>query len=485
MSEIKLYTFQARGLAAGREAYRRGKRAVLFVGPTGMGKTTLASEAALGSVQRGRRVVAVAHRRELVVQMAERIAARGVEVGYLGRKPSAPVQVTSVQTILATRAMPPAELAIIDEAHHYAADDWGIVPRTYLEQGARLMGLTATPERDDGRGMGVAGFDEVVTVAQVRELVELNALEPDKGITPIDVVAPVDRVRKLAKAPAEAYLDECPGRSCVVFSPNVKSARAFADQFIAAGVHAEVVHGELETADRDGSLTRFARGELRVLVNVNVLTEGWDAPICDVVMLARKIGSLSLLYQCVGRGRRPSPGTGKTRALLVDLAGNIDLHFPGTAHLDDDLDYSGVIDGRGVALKGSASIRPRSCRVCKHLLEEPLDPCFHDGACKAEAHCPECGTVISKIFVPSPEDVELARVVRDAERKRAPECERTRALTSLYVTALRAGNHRNAAHHAYQRVFSAFPPTEVRVPAWRDALAKVSAEKGDAWEPRT
>lgn len=484
MSAIKLYDFQRAGLDAGRDAYRNGRRAVLFVGPTGMGKTTLASEAALGSVQRGRRVVAIAHRRELVVQLAERFQARGLEVGYLGRRPNASVQVTSIQAILACRQLHPCELAIIDEAHHYAADDWGIAPRTYLQQGARIMGLTATPERDDGRGLGGEGglFDDLIVVAQIRQLLELNALEPDKGITPLDVIAPVDHVRKLAMAPWEAYVTHSPGRSCVVFSPNVKSAQAFAADFVAHGIPAEVVHGELDTADRDGSLTRFARGDLKVIVNVNVLTEGWDAPICDVVMLARKIGSLALLYQCVGRGRRPSPGTGKTRALLIDLSGNIDLHFPKGTSIDDDLEYS--LDGRGVALKGSA-VRPRSCRVCKHLLGD-AEACDHPHApCPEEAHCPECATVISKIFVPSPEDVELARVTRDSERRKAPVCERTAALTTLYRTALRAGNHRNSAHYAYQRVFSGFPPAEIRVPAWRAALAEVAPEKGDAWEPIT
>jgi hypothetical protein len=490
VSAIELYRFQSEGLDKGRAAYREGRRAVLFVGPTGMGKTTLASAAALGRIAKGGRVVAFAHRRELVDQMAARLTSMGLDVGARGRRPNARVQVVSVQAVLARREMPDADFAIFDEAHHYVSDEWIAAPRAYLARGALLMGLTATPERDDGRGLGGEGgiFDEIVVVAQVRELVELNAREPEKGVTPLDAIAPVDHVRRLAKAPVEAYLEHAPGRSCVVFAPNVKSAHAFAAGFVAQGVPAEVVHGELDTIDRDGAISRFARGDLRVLVNVNVLTEGWDAPICDVVMLARKIGSLALFYQCIGRARRPSLATGKTRALLLDLSGNLELHVP-EGHIDDDLEYS--LDGRGVARKGSATDRPRFCRVCKHLFAGDVEECAHShrpcpverGTTTVVAHCPECATPISKIFVPTPEDVELARVTRDAERKKAPECERTKALTCLYSTALRAGNHRNAAHHAYQRVFSAFPPTEVRVPAWRAAIARVALEKGDAWEP--
>lgn len=488
MKAITLYPFQARGLDEGRQAYRSGKLAILFVGPTGMGKTTLAGAAAHGRVARGGRVLAVAHRRELVDQMAARLAAFGLDVGARGRRPSAPVQVMSAQAMLSRREMPDHDFAIYDEAHHYVSDEWIALPRASLAMGAKLMGLTATPERDDGRGLGGEGgvFDHLVVVAQVRELVELNALEPDKGITPIDVIEPVDHVRRLAQHPHEAYLAHANGRSCVVFAPNVKSAHAFAKGFVDAGVPAEVVHGELETINRDGALSRFASGELKVLVNVNVLTEGWDAPICDVVMLARKVGSLSLLFQMIGRGRRAA--VGKSRAMLLDLSGNIAMHMP-TGHIDDELVYE--LEGRGVARKGSVTDRPRFCRACKHVFESDTEPCDHPhtpcpvdrGTTDVVAHCPECAVPLSKIYVPTPEDVELARVVRDSERKQAPPCERTAALASLYATALRGGNHRNAAHHAYQRLFSAFPPTEVRVPAWRAACARVAREKGDAWEP--
>lgn len=480
MSEITLYPFQARGLDEGRARYREGRRAVLFVGPTGMGKTTLASAAAVGRIKRGGRVVAVAHRRELVTQMAHRLAAMGLEVGYHGLRTSAPVQVASVQAMLARGEVPAADFVILDEAHHYVSDEWIKVPRAYLETGALLMGLTATPERDDGRGLGEL-FDALVVVAQVRELVELNAREPRMGITPIEVIEPVDHVRKLAKDPADAYLEHAPGRSAVVFAPNVKNAHAFVERFRARGVPADIVHGELATLDRDGALTRFARGELKVLVNVAVLTEGWDAPICDVCILARKIGSLALLYQCVGRARRPYAPTPSKRALLIDLAGNVELQSQVTPwHPDDDLEFS--LEGLGCTRKGAGIAGPRICRACKRVLDDDIAAAAARGV-KLEK-CPECGTKLSKIALLRPEEVELARVVRDEQRAKTPIDKRTKALITLYAKGLREGHKREAAHFAFKRMFRAWPETTIRVVAWQRAIEIVAGEKGDAWMPK-
>lgn len=494
---IELYPFQARGLDEGRTHYRNGAQAVLFVGPTGMGKTVLASAAAVGAIARGSRLVAIAHRRELVDQMASKLRAMGLDVGAFGLGRNAPVQVRSVQALLAGEELPDADFVILDEAHHYAAADWGRVPRAYRAHGARLMGLTATPERDDGRGLGTdAGglFDALVVVAQVHELVELNATDDTKGITPLEVLEPEEDPRRLAQAPIDAYLERAAGRSAVVFAPNVKTAHVFAEQFNARGVGADVVHGELDLESRDGSLSRFARGDLRVLVNVGVLTEGWDAPICDVAITARKVGSLALLIQMVGRARRARAG--KRSALWIDLSGNVSLHFPDR-NIDAELLYS--LDGIGVQRKCDARmIRPRICRGCKRELpreyktqaelrgaegcDHPSRPWCRDGKGE-ELHCPECGAKISKLVVPSPEEIALIKVERDAARAAAPEDKRTKALTTLYAKGLRKGAERNTAHHAYRGLFKHFPPSDVRARAWREAIAIVAAERGDAWLP--
>lgn len=475
---ISLYPFQAQGLDDGRAAYRSGATAVLFVGPTGMGKTTLASAAAVGRVARGGRVVAIAHRRELVSQMGQRLARMGLDVGYLGLNPGARTQVVSVQTLLASRQLPDADFVILDEAHHYVSDEWIAIPRAYLDAGARVMGLTATPARDDGRALGRKEggiFDHLVVVAQVHDLVKLNASNPTQGITPIEVFAPETKVRKLALDPHVAYLERAPGRSAAVFAPNVETAEVFLAGFIGAGVSAAIVHGKLPTEKRDAALAAFASGAVKVLVNVNVLTEGWDAPICDVCIIARKIGSLALLIQCIGRARRPHY-LGKI-ALLIDLSSNLDTHG---FHPDDELAYS--LSGEPITVSGSAGIGPRICRKCRRVLDDDIAAARARGIYLERCPEPGCNTRLSRIVVPTAEEVELRRVERDEVRRHTPVDKRTKALTTMFANGLRAGHKKERAAIMFRRVFSQYPPADMKVRAWRDAVAIVAEERGDAWE---
>jgi hypothetical protein len=177
----------------------------------------------------------------------------------------------------------------------------------------------------------------------------------------------------------------------------------------------------------------------------------------------------------IGRARRPYPG--KQAALLLDLSGTLEAH---RFHPDDELVYS--LEGEGVRTRdGIAMCRVRLCRTCKLPL--------HDLIAEARAaggeltHCPRCDLEISKIHVPTPEEVALARYDRDAARARAPADKRTKALTTLYAKGIREGHKRTRAEMVYRRMFKHHAPTEVRVPAWNDAMAMVAGERGDAWEP--
>lgn len=477
-SGIILYPFQERGLNEGRAHYRRGKRAGLFVAPTGAGKTVLLVTAAAGRVARGGRVVVIAHRRELVNQTAETFARAGLDVGYQGRRSSASVQVTSIQTILATRNMPPADFAIFDEAHHYAADEWSLAPLEYLKAGARLMGVTATPERDDGRGLGGPGgiFDFLVIVAQVRELVELNSREDDKGITPIKVISegPNDVVRKLATRPCDAYAEHTPNGHAVVFAPNVKNAYEYSRGFAEIGIEAPVIHGEMPAEERDEHIRRFATGEIMVLVNVNVLTEGWDAPICDVCILARKLGSLSMYFQCVGRARRARRG--KAMSYLLDLSGNYALH----GHPDEELVFS--LEGAGISRGNGALVGPRVCRRCRYVLADAIYAARLAGG--ELTHCPNCGRPLSQIVLLTPEEIALQIVERDAARRAVAVTTRIKALATMYAQGIKAGHQKDRAHNMYRGTFKAgFPTSEVRAKAWNIAVDRIAAERGDAWDP--
>jgi DNA repair protein RadD len=367
--------YQTRALDAVRAQFQAGKRAVLVVSPTGSGKSTVGAMMAAGHVARKGHVLWVSHRIELQAQAAETLRGFGLDVGHQGLFPSAPTQVVSIQKLSRRREVPDGmSLCIFDEAHHLAdKSDWAEIPRHYLGAGARVVGLTATPSRGDG--LALEGFDALVVAAQISELQKLGHL------VPLRVRRPGKLLRKdtIAQSPVDAYLAECRGRSAVVFAPHVKAAEQYTAEFRQLGIDAELVTGETPYEVRAASIGRFAIGRLRVLVNVAVLTEGWDAPRCDAVILARSCGSPGLLIQMAGRALRPHPG--KRDALLVDLRGV--THALGRP--DADADYS--LTGEGIALKGSRA-GERMCRVCGLPLGEATV-------------CPECGRG-TELVVPKP-----------------------------------------------------------------------------------
>jgi superfamily II DNA or RNA helicase len=155
----------------------------------------------------------------------------------------------------------------------------------------------------------------------------------------------------------------------VVFAPHTLAAEKYVADFVARGIEAHLVTGETPDYERGDLLARFARGAFPVVVNVQVLTEGWDAPICSCVILGRGCGSQALYIQMTGRALRPHPG--KTEAILVDLRGvSYTLGRP-----DEDRDFS--LDGEGIKLTRALN-GDRVCKVCGAVLGNLVK-------------CPDCG----------------------------------------------------------------------------------------------
>jgi superfamily II DNA or RNA helicase len=388
-----LRPYQARAVEEARALVRGGARAVRVVAPTGAGKTRIGVEVCRGALGRGGRVLWLAHRAELLRQARDRLLDEGVpRVGIVApwargeEAAEAPVVVASVQTLVARArkglALPDATVVVLDEAHHYAADDWGRVAEHYA--GAVRVGLTATPERADGRPMGDL-FAAIVTVAQVSELQRLGVLVPCR------VYAPARAQKGLASTPVDAYRQHTPGELAFVFCANVAHAQAVAAEFEAAGVTAGVVHGAMRTSDREAMLARFRARELLALVNVYALTEGVDVPEASACILARGCGSAGTYIQMVGRVLRAAPA--KTHATLVDLTGIVHEHgLP-----DEDRSYA--LSGRAITrAAGEAAPTVLSCLVC--------GGCF--GAWAEGRLCPLCGAPAPALKAPK---VRLAQLV--------------------------------------------------------------------------
>lgn len=247
--------------------------------------------------------------------------------------------------------------------HHYVASEWLKFANKYSH--ATRLGLTATPVRSDGTPLGDL-FDELITVASIRDLTEQGYL------VPCEVIGP-DRhqgSQKLAQEPVAAWQQYARNLRTVVFARSVQHAKDLAEQFRAAGARATHVDGATPQVIREHTLDDFRRGKLDVLVNMFVLTEGFDAPGAECCLLARSCGSLGTYLQMVGRVLRPAPG--KTKALLLDLPGVVHNHgMP-----DADREYS--LDGEGIR-----SVKKPSLRQCKQC-----------GAVHPPAPaCPRCGHV--------------------------------------------------------------------------------------------
>lgn len=355
--------YQTRTIEECKRLVASGKRAPLVVCPTGGGKTFMAGMIAEGTVRKGGRFVWLVHRRELMRQAAETFRSFGLDVGVAGLGPTAPVQVCMVQTLTRRGEVPEGTVVGFDECHHFAEEnDWNRLVDAYKD--SVRFGFTATPERADGQGLGHA-FDSIVVAAQISELIENGALVPCEVFASKEKLPP----KSIARHPLAAYLEHANGTSGLVFAHRVAKGEEFVRDFVEAGVSAAMVTGMTPGEERDEILDRFRAGDLSVVVNVGVLTEGFDAPRATTCILARKIGSAGLYLQMIGRALRSFPG--KNKAILIDLGNAVESFGPP----DEEREFN--LQGLGIVRKG-ASNADRFCQICGALIEDGDSCCMTD-----------------------------------------------------------------------------------------------------------
>lgn len=271
---IQLRPYQEKAIADVRATFARGKRSPCLVMPTGSGKTVVAASIIQSTIARGKRVVFLAHRRELLHQTVSKLMSAGVEdirvirgQDAIGRV-DAPVVVGSVQTLTGARwegKLPPADLVIHDELHHVVAASFRRVVAAYPK--AHLLGLTATPCRGDGRPLSDV-CDSIVVGPSVRELIDMGCLVPCRVWSPSRRLEPGE----IAQDPLQAYRDHGQGGRAVIFCRDRADAEREGARF-----GWPVVHGA--TPNRTEILSAFARGEYPGIASVEILTE--DGTIRD------------------------------------------------------------------------------------------------------------------------------------------------------------------------------------------------------------
>lgn len=426
-----LRPYQQRAIAEVRAAFREVRR-VCLVAPTGFGKTATAAQLIAWSVARGRRVLFLVHRREIVMDTHRRLVAEGVACGLVmagEQVTAAAVQVASVQTVAARSERPPADLVVWDEAHHVAAESYRTIAAAY--PGAWHLGLTATPERSDGVGLADA-FDRLVVGATVRELTDHGYLAP------CEVIAPASRLQgALAMEPADAWREHADGRPTVAFAATIAESRTLAG---AIGERAAHLDGSTGVRERERILGGFARGDIDVLCNVFVLTEGWDCARAEVCLLARGASSASTYLQMIGRVLRV--GREGKRATLIDLVGAVHEHgLP-----DEDRAWS--LEG-GAAKRGEAAPWLAQCAACGLVSYGRKCPVV-DG----RRTCPRCGVA----FVGrDPAEVRAEKMAR-AERAAIASPEAKREAFARYAKiAAERGFKPGWAGHQFKARFGHWP----------------------------
>jgi superfamily II DNA or RNA helicase len=447
---------------------------------------------------KGSRIWFVAHRKELIDQCSKRLDGQGVPHGVIMAshprfRPDLPVQVCSVQTI-AARPLPgliallggPPDIIIVDETHLARARSYA--PFFELFPGAVVIGLTATPWRLDGKGLGElysslvvaetpAGLEQQGFLARATGFAfdqpDLSGVHQRGGDYREEESAKVMAATTIVGNVVEKWIAHAEGRRTVGFAVNVDHSKTLVAQFCEHGVAAEHLDGTMPKGQREGVLSRIASGETRVVFNVNVLTAGWDLPLVETAILARPTKSLPLFLQMVGRAARPACrscggdiNTGEAACRhcggqdlkrifrIHDHAGCVLEHGLPNDPRDYDLTSDVRKSRRGARLEEATAIRV--CLACYAMFPSDLE-------C-----CPACGWVnerrTRKIKHVDGEAISLEEAAgRRSDRKYVPEHEGRREYAALLDVARAKGYKDTWAGFRFRERFGFFPRN-----SWRE-----------------
>lgn len=352
--ELRKYQEEAR--EAVQQEWEEGRKRTLLVLPTGCGKTIVFSKIIEDRVRMGERVLVLAHRSELLEQASDKLKtatglgtalekAESTSIGSWFR-----VVVGSVQTLQREKRLsqfPPDyfDTIVIDEAHHAISDGYQRVLQHFED--ANVLGVTATPDRGDKQNLGKffdslayeysivdaikSGYLSKITAVTIPLTLDLSSVSQQAGDFKASEVGTA--LDPYLEQIADEMVKQCSDRKTVVFLPLVKTSKKFRDILNAKGFKAAEVNGESE--DRAEVLADFDEGKYNVLCNSMLLTEGWDCPTVDCVVVLRPTKVRALYSQMIGRGTRLA--TGKENLLILDFLWHTERHeLCRPAHLITD-----------------------------------------------------------------------------------------------------------------------------------------------------
>lgn len=428
---IELRDYQSEAVSKIRQSMASGNRKVIYHAATGSGKTATSSDIATRACSLGKKVLFLANRRELIHQAENTLSEFGLDCGIImaGVEPnlSANIQIASMQTYIRRMDLDElrfnkwwheADLIITDECHSSISPSFQKILKNY--DTSFVLGLTATPCRGDGRGLGEF-YDDIISTIDISKLIEQEYLVPVRYFAPhtpnlegLKTVAGDYEKKELGKRVNTVKLvgdiyDNwsiiCPERPTIIFATNVAHSIFIKETFLKHGVAIEHVDAKTPTEERKLALDDLKKGRLQVITNVGILCEGFDFPAASCICLARPTKSLGLYIQMGGRGLRPSEG--KSDCIVLDFSGCMENH----GKLEWDREWS--LDGKEKAWSKKKEKEP---------VEKSLFKCR---ACHAvftgEKTCPDCGTELKrfgkKVVTEDGELKEVNKKVTIAEKR--------------------------------------------------------------------
>lgn len=439
-STLQLREYQHDLIDGVRYSMRTTKRN-LMVAPTGAGKTALAVTMMAGARDRGLVSFFLVHQNELLAQTSRALWSQRLEHGIIksGRVIDKNVRayVASVQTLVRRLdSVPEPQLIIIDECHRSLAKSYTDIIERWPN--AYVVGLTATPQRTDGRGLGDV-YDKIIEGPTIRtlmadgwlcdyelfappQLVDLASIPDTAGDFSKSALEEAMQTSSITGDAVDTYKRQAYGKRCVVMCATVNHAHYVADAYRAQNVTAEALEGKMTDSDRAAVLERFKSGQTKVVTNCQLLIEGFDLPAIEVVQWLRPTKSLIIWMQGNGRGLRPHDG--KEKLILLDHVGNWARHgMPCT-----DRTWSLDSAKRGKRSNSEPDMKVNNCSKCYAVFNSDLTA------------CPYCGEVVppSKVREIEQVDGDLVKVDKTLViKERKKEQGSARTLDELVMLGVR------------------------------------------------
>ena len=386
-----LYDYQTELVTKARKSLTTGHKGVLIQSPPGSGKSVVIAEIARLTTDKGNRVMFLVHRKELVEQITETFKANEVNLDLCTI-----MTVTKVANRLTQ--LPKPKLIITDETHHSRAKTYRNIYDYYSD--VPRLGFTATPWRMNGKGFEDI-YSEMIEGKSVKWLIENKRLAPyeyysipEADIGKLQKSSTGDYTNKsIEKAlkstifgdVVENYVKVASGQKTILYAHSIEYSEKFADEFKSAGIEAVHVDSKTPSTERDEIMNDFRNGKIKVLCNVDLISEGFDVPDCTCVIMARPTDSLVLYLQQSMRCMRYQPN--KT-ATIIDHVANYTRHFlPDT---DREWNLKGFDKKRKKQQRNENEIAIKECPNCFGVMESK-------SLIENDFHCPYCNFKIEVI----------------------------------------------------------------------------------------